>query len=293
MLRMGTRGRTRPVETSLSTCQEGWRSGRKTRKPEVEEATGLAFLNLVMQVRVLPGHHQVQIYMRVKRRLLTLQRPDRRDLARRLYEMRRPLILGVVALLLVIVAWRGYQALDLRREEAAQALLSRALEVLAERPGTGVTGHAQQGTRSRLEEALPLLARVREEYPSSSAAEQGLLQIAHILYRLGKSEQALGAYQNYLEEYPRGSWVFLAALGKAYAIEAQRDYRTAASVFRHLAERYRQHALRVDALMGLARSLEQVDAASEAAEVYRRVVEQYPGTTWSMQAEDKMAILRR
>ena len=76
-------------------------------------------------------------------------------------------------------------------------------------------------------------------------------------------------------------------------MEAQGQYKVAASIFRNLSQRYRGHALSVEALMGLARSLQQSQQKEEAVAVYRGVVEAYPGSIWSRQAEERLALLER
>ncbi len=226
----------------------------------------------------------------IKRRPVT---PE--HLSSRLYEMGRPAILAVVVLVLALFGWWGYRTLHVKREDAAQLLLTNALQMLQnlpERP-TAEAPTVTPETASGPQEALSLLNQVREEYPASKASEHALVEIGHILYGLGKSEEALVAYQRYLEQYPNGSWVMLAGLGRAYAMESQGQYKVAASIFRSLAERYRGQALGAEALIGAARSLEQAQEAEEALSAYRRIVEDYPGSPWARRAEVQVAYLER
>lgn len=229
--------------------------------------------------------------MRIKRRSIKA-RHETKDLTRRLYELRRPLTIGSLGLLLMVGAWWGYRTVQGHTEEAAQVLLAEALAV-ASKPRAETGAEQEEETTAGPERALPLLAEIRQQYGSTRAAEHALLQIGHISYRLGNYEDALGAYQHYLEEYPRGWGVFLAGIGKAYTMEAHGEYTAAASIFRVLADRYEGESLSAEALMGLARCLEEAGARSEALSIYRQVVEQYGATRWSGTAEQRMAVLER
>ncbi|MFQ5803029.1 MAG: tol-pal system YbgF family protein [Candidatus Methylomirabilales bacterium] len=231
--------------------------------------------------------------MRLKGPIIKPRRVTRKELGDHLYEMRRLLTLGVLVLLLLVFGWWGYGTFQGRREDAAQAILTNALQMLQQAPEASGTGEANEATATGPDQALPLFNQILEEYPSSSAAEPALLQIGHTLFAMGRYQDALVAYQRYLEKYPHGSWVFLAGLGRAYAMEAQGQYNVAASIFRSLAEQYRGQSLAVEALMGLGRSLEDSQQKDAAVAVYRRVVERYPGSSWSRQAQERMAFLER
>lgn len=212
-----------------------------------------------------------------------------RDIARSLYEKRLPIALGVLAVLSAALGWWGYQAWRTRQEDAAQALMRRAFTPLEGREG----GKASEASSGQLEEAQAILLQIRKEYPSSRAAEQGLLLMGNIFYDRAEHEKALRAYQEYLEQYPEGSWLLLAGIGKGYALEAQGRYADAAATFRTLAERYKHSSLSLEARLGLARSLTQLHRGPEAVEVYRRIVEEYPGTSWARQAEELMEVVER
>ncbi len=231
--------------------------------------------------------------MRLKGPIIKPRRVTPKEFGDHLYEVRKLLTLGVLALLVVIFSWWGYRTFQAKQEEAAQVMLTNAFQMLQQAPEPTATGEAREATATGPDQALPLFNQIREEYPSSSAAEQALLQIGHTFYAMGRYQEALVAYQRYLEKYPKGSWVFLAALGRAYAMEAQGQYKVAASIFRNLSQRYRGQTFSVEALMGLARSLEQSQQKEEAIAVYRGVVEAYPGSIWSRQAEERLALLER
>jgi TolA-binding protein len=227
--------------------------------------------------------------MPIKRPSLSSRPPSPRDLANRLYEVRIPLGLGALALLLVVSGWWGYRVWQMKQEGAAQALMTKALVMLAEASKAPDGAKAAAVAPGHLEQALQLFREIRKEYPSSRAAEEALLQIGNILYRQGEHQGALQAYQEYLERYPTGRLVVLAGLGKAYSLEAQRRYQEAAATFRTLSERYKHDPLAVEALMGLARCLKDLDRPSDAVEIYRRVAKEYPGTAWASQAEEWLA----
>jgi len=204
---------------------------------------------------------------------------------RSLYERRLPIALGVLAVLLAVLGWWGYQTWRTKQEEAAQALMRRAFTALEGRE----RGKASEASSGQLEEAQGILLQVRKEYPSSRAAEQALLFMGNILYERAEHERARHAYQEYLERYPEGPWVLFAGIGKGYALEAQGRYADAAATFRTLAERYKGSSLSLEARLGLARSLSQLDRRPEAVEVYGRIVEEYPGTSWARRADEAMA----
>lgn len=227
--------------------------------------------------------------MRLKGPIIKRRPVSPEDLGTRLNELSRPVVLVALVLLLGIFGWWGYKSLQARREEAAQVLLTNSLQILQNVPDRPSTEETATGPQ----EALPLLNQIREEYPSSNAAEQALLQIGHILYAVRKYEDALVAYQRYLEQYPKGSSVVLAGLGRAYAMESQGQFKVAASIFQSLADRYRHQPLSVDALLGAARALQQAQETQDALSIYRRIVQDYPGTSWSRRAEVRLAYLER
>ncbi|MFQ5846445.1 MAG: tol-pal system YbgF family protein [Candidatus Methylomirabilales bacterium] len=218
-----------------------------------------------------------------------------RDFTTRLSELRLPVGIAVLTALLAVSGWWGYRTWQVKRETAAQALLARALlgvGDLAQPPGTEEKRGAQQPSIDA-KTRMALLLRIRNEYPSSDAAEEALLAIGNVSYDGGDYQQALQAYQDYLRDYPTGWGVFLAGLGKAYALESQQRYEQAAATFRTLADRYKTEALRVEALVGLARSLKAVDRGMEAIEVYQRIMQAYPGTNWARAAQEQLASLER
>ncbi|MBW8056602.1 MAG: tetratricopeptide repeat protein [candidate division NC10 bacterium] len=231
--------------------------------------------------------------MRVKGPIIKPARITPQDVTSRLYEVRRPVALGVLALALLGSGWWGYRAWQGRREDAAQAVLTQALQTLGRLPEPKEGEKAPSEPSGQVERGLELLIRLRQEYPSSDAAEQALLQIGTLSYQGGEHQKALKAYQDYLEQYPTGPWMILAGLGKGYALEALERYEGAAATFRTLTEAYKGHTLTVEALMGLARSLMRLDRQPEALAAYRRVIEEYPATRWADQAEEAAAFLER
>lgn len=232
--------------------------------------------------------------MRLKGPIIKPRPVTSAEFADRLYELRRPLILGVLALLVLVFAWLGYRTVKANREEAAQAILTTAAQLLETAPeALQPSKTTAPETPDPQEQALALFDRISVEYPSSRAAEHAILQMGNILFELGRYQEALAAYQRYLEQYPHGSAVFLAGLGRAYAMEAQGLYREAASIFQSLADRHRGHALTIEALMGLGRSLTLAEETAKATEVYRRVVKEYAATGWARRAEEQLALLGR
>ena len=217
------------------------------------------------------------------------------ELADHLYDFRRPLILGVLALLVLVFAWLGYRTVKANREEAAQGILTTAVQLLETAPEAPL--QASESTAPEApdpqERALALFKQISVEYPSSKAAEHAILQMGNIQFKLGRYQEALVAYQRYLEQYPHGSAVFLAGLGRAYAMEAQGLHREAASIFQSLADRHRGYPLTVEALMGLGRSLKLSEEKGKATEVYLRIVKEYAASGWSRQAEEQLASLER
>lgn len=231
--------------------------------------------------------------MRLKGPIIKPRRVTPKEFADHLYEFRNSLLIGGLVLLLVIAGWLGYRALQAKREAAAQAMLTDALQILETASASTQTTGTNPENPSPPEQALAVLNQISVEYPSSRAAEQAILQTGNILFALGEFQGAFVTYQQYLEQYPSGSWLLLAGLGRAYALEAQKEYTVAASIFRNLAQRYRGNALTMEALLGLGRTLERAEDKSAAIEVYRGVMADYAGSTWSRQAEERVAILER
>jgi tetratricopeptide (TPR) repeat protein len=231
--------------------------------------------------------------MRLKGPIIKPRRVTPKELSHYLFEIRRPLMLGVLSALVLIFVWWGYRTWQAMREDAAQAILSDGMQILATAQEPSEAGDSKAESGGRAEQALAILNRVSTEYPSTKSAEQALLQIGNTLFALGKYQEALVAYQQYLEDYPNGSWLPLAGMGRAYAMEVQGQYRVGASIFRSLAERYKAHPLAPEASMGLARCLKQDEQRDEALEVYRRVLKDYAGSAWSAQAEEEVAVLER
>ena len=215
--------------------------------------------------------------------------------AGRVSEFRKPLIFGVLGVLLLAIAWLAYWSVKSGQEEAAQSLLSTALQMTETEadPSAGPEAAAVPGAPKAEELALGLLEQISVAYPSSRAGEHALLQTGHILFDLEKYPEASVAYQRYLERYPAGSSVFLAGLGRAYAMEAQARYKEAASIFQNLVDRHPGHPMTIEALMGLGRCLTLAENKAEAGEIYSRVVKDYAGTSWSRQAEEMLAVLER
>jgi TolA-binding protein len=198
-----------------------------------------------------------------------------------------------LALLLVILGWWGYRTWQVRQEHAAQRLLTQALTSLDPTAPTPEGEEAEQPFSREGEDALQLLQRTRQEYPSTAAAEQALLQIGNVHYQRGEYDSALEAYQTYLGQYPNGGWVLLAIVGKGYALESEGRYQDAALTFRALADRYKHHTLGAEALMGLGRCLTALDQPKKAVEVYERLITDYPATPWARQAQMQIASLQR
>ena len=87
---------------------------------------------------------------------------------------------------------------------------------------------------NRFDEALPLLERLRQDYPESPLYSQSLLLSADILYRKGDFQNAMTSYLHFAESYPSGADALKALHRSALCREKLGDAEGAASDLRRL-----------------------------------------------------------
>jgi len=153
----------------------------------------------------------------------------------------RPLLLGLVAVLVVIAGAWAASSYSSSREANAGGELASAFDV-ASRP-LASEGPSDPGTQpfankeERAKAALAALEKVRSDYPRSAAAQTALAQIGFLKLKQGDAAGAQAALQQFVKDAAREHPLRpVAQESLGYALEAQGKLEEARTAFAQLAE---------------------------------------------------------
>jgi len=152
----------------------------------------------------------------------------------------KPVLAGVIALAVAIVAAWGASAYSTSRETKAGSELAAALE-LSSRPlvseAQGEPGVETFPSReARLQATLAALEKVRADFPRSNGAETAKAQIGFLKLKGGDAQGAQAALQDFLDHASRSHPLRpLAQESLGYALEAQGKLDEARGAFAALA----------------------------------------------------------
>jgi outer membrane protein assembly factor BamD len=155
-------------------------------------------------------------------------------------------------------------------------------------------GKAHQGNDEHLL-ARQAFERLREDYPQSPYAEEGLFQLAQSWYRSIRgpaldpepTEEALRSFRIYLRRYPEGAFREQARQGEqgALGVLAEKAYLNgvtylklrrndaARRCFERALEQWAESPRSAEAIAGIARSYERDGARAEARASYQRLLD--------------------
>jgi tetratricopeptide (TPR) repeat protein len=218
---------------------------------------------------------------------------------------RKPLLMGLAALLGVLVVGWGAQVLLASRAERASTAFAR-IHQIATAPLLPATGDAKtEKTDPALDDGLPHFKTERERteaalkeanaYLASHGGqlrEEAMLLKARYLVALGRGDEAVPVYtelQGSLDDRLR----FLAQEGLGYAQETAGQLDKAIAVFGGLADQAKSagNFMRDRALFNKARLLEQKGAKQDAQKVYREILSEVPTSNLKTEINERLAIL--
>ena len=184
---------------------------------------------------------------------------------------------GVVALVVVLIAWSGYAYLQSSREARAQAALDKARPML-----------------SQPEEAAGALAAldpIIKDYPSTRAALMARLFKADLLYQTKKYAEAAREYEAVraaLGNDDPYAWSPFVTASLSYCYEAQGDYAKAAQTLKPVADEARGSYQSL-VLAHLALLYDKAGNHKEAADVWERLLSQTQSPALKSYWREKLA----
>jgi tetratricopeptide (TPR) repeat protein len=215
---------------------------------------------------------------------------------------RKPLLVGLGALLgALLIGWGG-QALLASRAEHASTDFAR-IHQIANAPLIPPTD--SKSGETKFDDDLPHFKTERERTEAAlkeadaylaghggQLREEALLLKARYLVALGRGDEAVAVYtplQGSLDERLR----FLAQEGLGYAQESAGQLDKAIAVFGGLADQAKAagNFMRDRALFNKARLLEQKGAKQEAQKVYREILSEVPTSTLKTEINERLAVL--
>jgi len=214
---------------------------------------------------------------------------------------RKPIVAGVVALVLVVVAVVGLTAWRRGSDADARVLLADAMAVAgapvapAPAPGTNAPAPAP-GTypseRAKLEAALQKFKAAADAHPSSDPGIAARYHEAAVLTALGRYKEAEQQYRAVVDRAGAGLYGQMARLGLANTQAAGGQYDQAIAAFKELSAQ-KETDLPVDAiLMQLGRTYLQAGKADGARKTFTRVTDEFPQSPYASLATRELAQLK-
>jgi tetratricopeptide (TPR) repeat protein len=215
---------------------------------------------------------------------------------------RKPIIAGVVALVVVILAVVGIVVWRQQVDDQSRTLLADAMAIeqaqVTPPPAPGQTPPpAQPNTypteQAKLRAALQKYQAAADAHPSSSAAVAARYHVASTLALLGKHADALKQYEQVIERAGTGSlYGDMAKLGAA-------DVEAATGLYDKAIARYSELAAGKDArlpvegiLMQLARAYQDKGSAADARKTFKRIVDEFPQSPYAAPAKKELDAIK-
>ena len=210
----------------------------------------------------------------------------------------KPILAGVVAVVILIVAAVGYTYWRSQADASARSMVADALTIErapvapAPVPGAAAQPPAQPGSypteKARNEAALAKFMAVADAYPSSPAGLEARYHAAALLTELGRTTDAVQRYQEVVDRAGSGVYGQMAKLGIAEAQVAAGQFDKGIATFAELATR-KDGDLPVDGiLMQLARAYGSAGKGADARQTFKRIVDEYPQSPFAAEARRAM-----
>ncbi len=217
--------------------------------------------------------------------------------ARETFEIyRKPIIAGLVAVALIVVAVVALAAWRRGADSDARTMLADAMAV-AEAPVVPTTPGPNTPApsagsftteKAKLEAALQKFTAAAEAHPSSEAGLAARYHAATILATLGRHKEAEQRYREVIDRAGSGLYGQMARLGLANTQAAAGQYDAAIGAYKELSTQANTD-LPVDAiLMQLARTYAQAGKTAEARQAFRRVSDEFPQSPYATLATKEM-----
>ena len=196
------------------------------------------------------------------------------------FEDHRTAILGVigglVALAVLVFAWRAYQA---NRSEEGQVLLGAILTEYE----AGNYQTALDGT-----DAAPGLLDIADEYGSTPTGQQATFFAADALYQTGETDRALELFEDY-----SGPPIMEASAiaGRAAIAEDAGQHAQAADLYERAAGAFESPASTPGYLLDAARTHRAAGETDAAMAALERVVDEYPDTPEARTANAEIGLV--
>jgi tetratricopeptide (TPR) repeat protein len=215
---------------------------------------------------------------------------------------RREIMLAATAILLLAVAAGGYFAWRAQTESRASALLADAMTTLEAQvvtPAPPVAGQPAPkppaGTypseQAKLEAALPKLAAVYTQYPSTDAGRAARYFAANALATLGRRADAQARYQELVDQ--GGIYAEMARLGLADLLADSGQHDRAIAIYKELSADPNAGLPLDGVLMQLGRVYAKAGRRSEAQQTYSRIVQEFPESLYAADARRELEVLKK
>ncbi len=195
-------------------------------------------------------------------------------------EHRKPIIAGVVFLLVLIAGTSGYFYYKSQQENAASVLFAGAMDRYAQIV-------SENGSSEEFEAVKNDFGRILEEYGNTEVAKIATVQYAAAALRAGDTDEAIRYYERAVSRLPsRHRFRETAVMGLAYAYEESGDYNDAIRYFEMIAENP-DSAPRDQALFRLGELYAETGDPEKSREAFRTIVEDHPDSLYYELARTK------
>ncbi len=201
----------------------------------------------------------------------------------RLYNYRRQLIIGGVAILIVALGAVLYYNNIQAENERALTELGRVYHFYDE-------GNYERAINGIPERNIMGLRDIAGNYGRTEAGKIAIFYLANAYYHLGNYDEAYRYFDNF-----RGSDALLRASalsGKAAIYEIRGDYKRAAELFEQAATRFGKTAVTPENLKHAGRNYFEAGELPRALRIFERIQEEYPESAFSRDVERYIAQIR-
>jgi tetratricopeptide (TPR) repeat protein len=215
---------------------------------------------------------------------------------------RKPIIAGLVAIILVVLAVVAVAAWRRGADSDARAMLADAMVVanapVAPPPAPGTNAPAPgPGTyateRAKLEAALPKFTAAAEAHPDSEPGIAARYHAAAILATLGRHGEAEKQYREVIDRAGSNLYGRMARLGLANTQAAAGQYDQAIAGLKELAGQGDTDLPIDGVLMQLARTYRQAGKTAEAKTTFKRIADEFPQSPYASLATQELSQIDR